>query len=241
MKQVIIDHRMRDIEKNKLKALGYELIEIPTGTTVYPEISSHVDIFCAQIGTEIILEKSIYPVLKNKLKPIPCYEGESVVKQPYPYDIPYNVCLVGAYAIHSFSYTDKTVLQQIERSGMKQIEIKQGYSNCSIAVIDENSVIVTDRSIANKLSKYGIAVLLVENTGHIRLPLTKDSYSTMHGFIGGCISRLGNSIFISGELEKIDPHHDIRDFILQRGIPVIEFPGLDVVDYGGIIECCSLN
>lgn len=36
-------------EKQTLKNLGYELIEIKKSTNVYPEISSHVDIFACKI------------------------------------------------------------------------------------------------------------------------------------------------------------------------------------------------
>ena len=49
MKYLIIDERMRDIEKNTLRNLGYELIEIKKNNNVYPEISSHVDIFTCKI------------------------------------------------------------------------------------------------------------------------------------------------------------------------------------------------
>ena len=45
LKYLLIDERMRDVEKQTLKNLGYELIEIKKSINVYPEISSHVDIF----------------------------------------------------------------------------------------------------------------------------------------------------------------------------------------------------
>lgn len=44
-KKVIIDKRMRKIEKKRIQDMGYEIIEIPTNKNVYSEISSHVDIF----------------------------------------------------------------------------------------------------------------------------------------------------------------------------------------------------
>ena len=51
---------MRDVEKNYLKNLGFKLIEIPKSKAVYPEISSHVDIFCTKIGEKLIVEGSMY-------------------------------------------------------------------------------------------------------------------------------------------------------------------------------------
>ena len=55
-KKVIIDNRMRIIEKQKFKDMGYEIVEVQTNTDVYPEISSHVDIFACKIANEIIVE-----------------------------------------------------------------------------------------------------------------------------------------------------------------------------------------
>lgn len=65
MKYVIIDNRMRKPEKDFFKDLGYELIELPKSSQVYPEISSHVDIFACKIDDEIIVEKSKYDYIKS--------------------------------------------------------------------------------------------------------------------------------------------------------------------------------
>ena len=59
-KTLIIDNRMRDIEKQKLKEIGYELIELKTIQDVYEEISSHVDIFACKVGEQIIIEPTQY-------------------------------------------------------------------------------------------------------------------------------------------------------------------------------------
>ena len=66
MRQVIIDSRMRAPEKQYLKNLGYELIELPKSVQVYPEISFHVDIFVCKIDDEIIVEKSRYKYIKSQ-------------------------------------------------------------------------------------------------------------------------------------------------------------------------------
>ena len=55
-KKVIIDKRMRKIEKKRIQDMGYEIIEIPTNKNVYTEISSHVDIFVCRVRDEIIVE-----------------------------------------------------------------------------------------------------------------------------------------------------------------------------------------
>lgn len=67
-KYVIIDSKMRKIEKNFLQGLGYQLIELDCSQNTYPEISSHVDIFCAKINHYLIVEKSRYSFIKDKVK-----------------------------------------------------------------------------------------------------------------------------------------------------------------------------
>jgi len=111
----------------------------------------------------------------------------------------------------------------------------QGYTNCSIAVIDENSAIVTDKGLYKILQKNNINVLYLEYEPDIKL-LLDGKYSTKKGFIGGAISRIGNRIIITEELNKIDKEEKIRKFITMRNIDIIEFKNLDVIDYGGILE-----
>ena len=50
MKYAIIDFRMRNVEKEYIKSLGYELIENNFNLDVYDEISAHVDIYYLKVG-----------------------------------------------------------------------------------------------------------------------------------------------------------------------------------------------
>ena len=154
----------------------------------------------------------------------------------YPEDIKYNVCVLGNYAIHNFKYTDKVVLKLLEENGYELINVEQGYSNCSIAVIDNNSVITTDKKIAEKLIANNFSVLLLDYTPDIKLKDEYGNYSSMTGFIGGAIGKVDNNIIVFGDLSKIDRDNKIRDFIKSRKLNLIDFKGLNVIDYGGIVE-----
>lgn len=234
-KYVIIDSRMRDLEKEKLLEFGYKLIELHSNSLVYDEISSHVDIFCAKIKDKIILDKSIYYDIKSRINNDNILFGQAILSCKYPLDIPYNVCSVGNYVIHNFKYTDKVISSVIEEYNLEKIDISQGYSNCSIAVINDNSVIVNDKKIADILIAKGLDVLYLNYKLDIKL-LNGEEYSNMNGFIGGAISRLGEDIIVFGDLNKIDRYGKIREFIISKEINIIEFKDLDVIDYGGILE-----
>ena len=142
---LIIDERMRQIEKEKLKELGYELIEIKQSEKVYQEISSHVDIFTCKIGNKLIVEPTQYDNIKRQLQREGVIEqGKETIESKYPFDIKYNVCIIGKKALHNFEYTDSKIKEDLQRQGYELINTTQGYTNCSIAVIDENSAIIKE-------------------------------------------------------------------------------------------------
>lgn len=233
--QVIIDERMRKIEKEKLEELGYKIIEIQASENVYEEISSHVDIFMCKIGNKLIIEPSIYKKVKEKIFYNDSIEqGEENVEKKYPYDIKYNVCTIGKKVLHNFKYTDKKIQEELIKQGYELISTTQGYTNCSIAVIDDNSAIVADKGLYKILQKHNIDVLYLEYQPDIKL-LSSNGYSNKNGFIGGAISRIGENIIIFGDLKKIDKEEKIRKFILSKKISIIDFEELDVIDYGGIV------
>ena len=238
MKYLLIDERMRDVEKQTLKNLGYELIEIKKSTNVYPEISSHVDIFACKIKDKVIVEKSAYKMLKNKLNNDEniLISGKTMISYDYPNDIKYNVCIVGNKAIHNFKHTDSKITQELEKNNFEIINVKQGYSNCSIAVIDEKSIILSDRGLYNNLKNSGLDILFLDYIPDIKLFDENGEYSQKKGFIGGAISRIDENVVVFGDLDKIDYYGNIRTFIESRNLKIIDFEGLDVIDYGGVIE-----
>ena len=235
-KYIVIDSKMRKVEKEYLNSLGYRVINVQTNKNVYDEISSHVDIFGCKIKDKIVVEPSVYSYLKeekNDLKNIIC--GKNKVGLKYPLDVLYNVCCIGENVIHNFKYTDEKILEIIQKEKLNMIDINQGYSNCSIAVIDDKSVVVTDKKIAEKLIENDIDVLLLEENLDIKLLKNDGKYSKMNGFIGGCMARVKNKIIILGDISKIDKEKKIRNFIQSRNLEIVYFNGLDVIDYGGVL------
>lgn len=230
MNKLFIDNRMRDIEKDKLKELGYELIQIPNNKNLYSEISSHVDIHICKVDNKIILENSLY----NYLNDNNYIRGNSSVYEKYPEDIKYNVCIVGNKAIHNFKYTDKKIIEILTNKGYELINVNQGYTKCSIAVIDDNSIIISDKGLYNSLKNTNLDILFLDYDLDIKL-LSENNYSDKKGFIGGAISIIDDFIFISGDLKKIDKYSEIRSFIENKNLKIVDFEGIDIIDYGGVI------
>jgi len=237
MKYILVDNKIRDIEKEKLSELGYEVILLDSNNLMYDEISSHSDIFTFKIENNLICEEVLFDKLKS-LK-LDCKNNIEKIDEhfsnKYPEDIYLNICLIGKKAFHNFKYTSKKAIDLMDKYAYEKINVKQGYTNCSIAVIDDNSAIVSDVSLEKVLKENGIDVLRVDTKGKIKLLKNDKTISDMEGFIGGSIVRVENNIIVFGDIEKIDEDGKIKKFISSKGLNLITFPGLDVIDYGGVI------
>ena len=228
-KYVIIDKRIRDKEKEYLNKIGYNTLEINYHPEVYEEISSHVDIFVCKMNNNIFIAPNIKEIeLQNAII------GKSKVLEKYPLDIKYNVASIGEYVIHNFKYTDKTILDYIENNELKKINVKQGYTKCSISVTSKNSCITSDKLIANQLLKNGIDVLYVKEN-NINL-LDKDGNPTqMKGFIGGATGVIEDKFILFGDSKYLDNRERILKHINKYGLELVEFKGELIYDYGGIV------
>ena len=240
-KYAVVDFRMRKIEKEYIKSLGYEIIENGFNLNTYDEISSHVDIYYLKVGDMVFSAPE-----KKGILPFNTVSCTTPIGEEYPKDIPYNVCVVGKNAIHNFKYTDNIVKFYLERHGYNLINVEQGYSNCSTVVLTDDSCITSDIGIAKALIDAGVDTLFVTEPD-IKLKkrintIFKDESrmsfenSTMQGFIGGAMTRLGDTVIIFGDIANLVNGNKIKKFVEKKGLKLHSFDGLDVVDYGGVLE-----
>ena len=238
-KLCIVDFRMPDIIKEYIRSLGYGIIENRFNPNVYDEISAHPDIYYVSIDGNLFcsMEKAL-PGFRQVI-------GVSKVEKKYPLDVPYNIAVIGKKCCHNFKYTDHTIKKYLEDNGYEFINVEQGYTKCSTVVLDDNSCIVSDIAIARELLDSGIDVLYVSEPDIVLKtrvnPLiddeTKMSFKTsdMKGFIGGAMAKLGNEVILFGDISKLSNGVKIKKFVESKGYTLKDFPGLDVVDLGGIV------
>lgn len=231
---------MRECEKEYIKSLGYEIIENRFNLEVYDEISAHPDIYYTKVGDKVFCDPNRY------IENLNLVSGVSIVGPTYPSDVPYNLVVVGKNAVHNFKYTDGILKTFLEKSGYNLIQVEQGYTKCSTCVLTDNSCIVSDIAIARELLNAGIDVLfvsepdikLLQRTNKIFIDQSKMRFmnSDMSGFIGGALVRLGDTVILFGDVNKLINGKKIQTFIESKGLKFKYFEGLDVVDYGGVIE-----
>lgn len=230
---VIIDGRISDEIKTRLKELNINLIPTIPCKEVAEPISYHPDIVIHPINyNTLIIAPNVFDYYEDKLygMGIKILRGETKLGKEYPKDIAYNVGRVGNYAVHNFRYTDEKLKYYLKKEKLDFIDIKQGYSKCSMGIVDDNAVITADYPIYKKLLNYGIDVLLI-NPGYIKLP----GYT--YGFIGGATGKLSKDSFVfSGQLDDHPDKVKIEKFVKKYNKNIIWLSKEKIIDIGTIIS-----
>lgn len=238
-KNIIVDFRMRKIEKEYIKSLGYNIIENNFNLDTYDEISSHPDIYYLKVGQVNFAAPLKKNIVENAVL------GTSDVGNEYPYDVPYNVAIIGTNAVHNFKYTDNIVKMYLEKMGYNLINVEQGYSKCSTIIL-KDFIITSDIKIATSLLDNGIDAMYVNepdikllrrtNKIFIKESTMNFEYSPMQGFIGGAFAVIENKLICFGDIKKLVNGQKIKDEVEKRGYELVYFDGLDVIDYGSVFE-----
>ena len=229
---IIIDNRMRAVEKEYLASFG-DLIELSKYEKLYDEITSHPDIFITKINDKLICAPCIKDLLESRISNF--IVGEKDPSQPYPNDICYNVCVFGNFAIGNFSYLDKRVIEIIDETNKTKINVNQGYSNCSCRPINDNALITSDKGIYDECIKNGIDVLYLE-TDSIKLLDSNNQFSNMKGFIGGATCIIDNTLILFGSIDFLGNENKLKllSFLDKYNIKIKDFSDFEIIDYGGV-------
>ena len=231
VRAVILDGRTpKDIIK-KFYAMDIEVLLTPKCKDVYEAIAYHPDIMLHLVDDKTVVvepnidEKFLYSLEQYGLRII---YGEKKLESNYPLDIAYNIARVGKFAIHNFKFSDQTLINNIRE--VQYIDVKQGYSKCSVCIVDDNSIITDDKGIYKQCSLAGMDVLLIKS-GDISLP------GVDVGFIGGCSGKISkNKIVFSGKIENHGSSKEIIEFLHKKNIEYINLSENMLLDIGSIVS-----
>jgi hypothetical protein len=223
---IFIDKKAPEQAKETLKKQG-EVVEFFTENICYEAISGHPDIFMTQVDGRLIVAPNLPEVFKVLLteKKIVFSVGEKPVGSKYPETSFYNAVVTGKYLIHQTGQTDDSI--QLKCLQKTKISVKQGYTRCNLIAINDKKMITSDQGIHQQLSKNGVETLFVDPRG-IVLP-TFD-----HGFFGGTCGISGNKLFITGNLRYFSEGKNVRSFIEDAGMEIVELYKGPLFDGGGI-------
>lgn len=227
-----VDKRITYQMENELKKRNVEIIKTIECKELYKSIKYHPDICIFNLGEgKIVVAPNVYEQYKKILEPygFDVIKGSNKVKGKYPDNIQYNIAILGEYAIHNFKYTEENILNYINKKNLKKINVQQGYSKCSICIVDDNSIITSDKGIHDNVKDTDIECLLIEE-GYIEL------FDMNYGFIGGTTGMISkNEIAFYGNIKKHPDYDKIKEFIESRGKEIVELSSEKLLDLGSIV------
>ncbi len=147
----------------------------------------------------------------------------------YPDDVRLNCKIVGNNIFLNKRTIAREILEYAELTNLNIINVNQGYTGCSVCVINENAIITDDESIFAAAQFFLNDVLLISK-GSIRL----NGYD--YGFIGGCCGKISqNKLAVNGRIESHTDKYKIIDFCLKHNTEIIELTDEMLTDIGGIL------
>jgi hypothetical protein len=238
MKYAIIDYRTSEEEICNLKKLGCEVLACPPSSILYEAVCGHPDMLLHIFDEKnIIVHKDMDTSFISSLKALGfnITFSKNSLRSTYPYDIILNSVNLPNLFVHNIKYTDPKLLEMV--NSKKLIDVKQGYTKCSTALVTRNAVMTSDKTIAKALLKENIEVLFLP-PGDIVLP------GLDYGFIGGCCGLIDEqSLAFFGNLNYYAYGDIVLQFLEKHNIKPIYLKEGKLTDRGSllIIETCKFK
>lgn len=213
----------------KLNEMGIETLLISPDSLLPTAVNAHADLQLLHLGNNVIFlqNKHLFSgELKQKFK---LHKIKEKANNFYPNDVRLNCAVIGNKIICNKKTISKDILDYAYKNDYIIINVNQGYSKCSICIINDNAILTDDESVFSAAGNFLDDVMLISK-GSIVLK----GYD--YGFIGGCCGKIDkNKIAFNG---KIDAHKDcnkIIDILERNNIECIELNDGPLVDIGGIL------
>ena len=215
--------------KNAFDKLSIKVVRIAENSLLDTPVSRHADILANYVG------KSIFLADKNQTelcKFIEDNSGKSIIieniKSPYPNDCLLNFADIGDYIICNKSILTKEIVDLLPDKQI--IDVKQGYSKCSVCICKHNTIITDDISVYNAVLQYDNINSLLVQKGSVSI----DKYD--YGFIGGCCGLIDKDVLLfNGDLSTHTDFDKIKNFLYYNGVNYIDIKGKPLTDIGSII------
>ena len=221
--------------KNVFNNLSIKVVNVKENSFLDVPVSRHADILMNYIG------KSTFLSDKHQIelcKFIEDNNGKSVIIEnihsPYPNDCLLNFADIGDYIICNKSILTGEIVDLLPKKTV--IEVKQGYSKCSVCICKRNTIITDDISVYNAILPYdNINSLLIEK-GSVHI----NKYD--YGFIGGCCGLIDkNLLLFNGDLSLHSDFDKIKNFLYDNNINYIDIKGKPLTDIGSIIPIMEID
>ena len=218
----------------KLQQLGYHVIHSESVGCFIPYEQDHADMQCLILDqTAFVLDccHRLKQALSEYYQVVSCSEG---ISGAYPHNVALNALLLGKRVIARVDSLDEKIKRYCAENRYELIHVKQGYTKCSCAVVNDHAIITADKGVYRSLKELNIDILLIEE-GRVKLD------GAPCGFIGGATgldhSPDKRTLYFSGNIQLHPDGERIERFCEQHGTEAISLSEDEVRDIGGIIFC----
>lgn len=211
--------------------LGIDVIQLKPCKELSKPVSSHADMLIHHLGGNRIVVANGQTYL---IKELQRYGFEAVqsnirISENYPHDIALNAARIGNRLLANKAALDGVISRYCTQNQIATIAVKQGYAKCSTVVVDKNSIITADESIAKAAAAAEVDVLMI-TPGHVKLA----GYE--YGFLGGTCGLIGkNKLAFCGCVKTHPDYEKIKSFCESKHVELISLFDGPLLDIGGIL------
>lgn len=213
----------------KLKDMGIETVVIPESSYLPDPVKSHADLQLLHLGRNVIFCQKEHLCTGDLEKNFIIHNISESPGNSYPYDVRLNCTIIGNKLICNKKTVSKDILEYAYNNDFIIINVNQGYSKCSVCVINENTILTDDESVFAAAGNFLNDAQLISK-GSIVL----NGYN--YGFIGGCCGKIDkNKIAFNGRIDSHKDYNKIIDIMQRNNIECVELCNGRLTDIGGII------
>lgn len=219
-----------------IQTLNIEVLTTRKNKALEQAISYHADMLCIHLGCLDILLAEEQVFLYNELcrlgfKPL---RIRTNIKSPYPTDALLNSARVDKFLVLNPITASELILNDALIKNLELIEVKQGYTKCSICIINKNAIITEDSGIKKECENKGIDTLLISK-GSVKLK------NHAYGFLGGCSGMIDkNKLAVCGDIKKHKDFILIEQFLKKYSVEPICLSSEELIDIGGILPITQI-
>lgn len=226
MKRLLIDKHLAENSKKFLLDLGFDLIETCKQPCLEDSTATHPDMQFFLIKNNVaIVSDRVLCHYENVLPDFTLLPFKGICSG-YPEDCLLNIAKVG----------DKHFMTKFQFEKLNctvdfsfPIFTKQGYSKCSICILNDEAILTGDAGIHRIAVNNGMRSYLLDDS-----EIMLDGYKK--GFWGGCSGLIGNNkLFFNGDIEKNSNYQKLTDILAKEKIEPIYHKEIPLCDNGSII------
>ncbi len=213
----------------KLNSMGIQTIKLTDNSLLPLPVNSHADLQVLHLYKNHLFSQNEHLFSGELNESFSNITIRQKAGNKYPEDVRLNCAIIGNKIICNKDTIAPEVIEFAEQNQYIIINVNQGYTKCSICVVDENSIITDDKSIFTAAGNFFNDSLFIEK-GSIGL----NGYN--YGFIGGCCGKIDkNKIAFNGAIESHDDYKKILDFLNSHSVECVELHNDRLYDIGGIL------